>query len=374
MSIERVPFVDLPRQYLSLRDELLLAVDRVCRSGAYVLGDDVKLLEERIAAFCGTKYAVGVANGADALLLSMKALGIGSGDEVITAPNSFIASAWTIHAVGATPVFADVGDDYNIDPDRVEAAITSRTRAIMPVHLTGRPAHMDELLAISVRHGLHVVEDAAQAIGARYKGRRTGSFGAAGGFSLHPLKNLHAYGDGGIITTNDADLYAKITKLRNHGLRNRDECEVWGINSRLDSIQAAVLLVKLPHLDNWNERSRAIAQRYRDKLAQHMWVPQDRPEEEPVYHRFIVQVDERSRLMKFLAENGVETRVNYPIPIHLQPIGRQMGYKGGEFPVAERQADRIMSLPLYPEMTDDEVEFVIDGVERYYRTEAPRAR
>jgi len=367
MTINRVPFVDLPRQYLGLREQLLDAIDRVCKSGAYVLGDDVRRFEEQIAAFCGTRYALGVANGSDALMLSLKALGIGPGDEVITAPNSFIASAWTIAAVGAKPVFADVGEDYNIDPAKVEAAITPRTRAVMPVHLTGRPARMDELLSICERRGLRLVEDAAQAIGARYKGRRTGSFGVTGCFSLHPLKNLHVYGDGGLITTNDRALYEMFAKLRNHGLRNRDECEIWGCNSRLDSIHAAVLLVKLKHLDGWNERSRAIARRYREALAQYMWVPQDRPEEEPVYHRFIVQVDERERLMRFLAENGVETKVNYPIPIHLQPIGRQLGHTEGDFPVAERQAKRIMSLPLYPEMSDGEVEFVIDRVGRFYR-------
>lgn len=370
MTVIRVPFVDLPRQYLSLREQLIEAMDRVCRSGAYVLGDDVRRFEEQIAAFCGTRHALGVANGSDALMLVLKALGVGPGDEVITAPNSFIASAWTIAAVGAKPVFADVGEDYNIDPARVETAITPRTRAVMPVHLTGRPARMDDLLAICKRSSLILVEDAAQAIGARYNGRRTGSFGNAGCFSLHPLKNLHAYGDGGLITTDDSALWEKLSKLRNHGLRNRDECDMWGYNSRLDSLQAAVLSVKLPHLDAWNERCRAIARRYREALGRHIHVPQDRTGEEPVYHRFIVQVDERERLMQFLAESGVETKVNYPIPIHLQPIGRQLGYSEGDFPVTERQAKRILSLPLYPEMSDDEVQFVIDRIERFYRAGA----
>lgn len=374
MSIARVPFVDLPRQYRALREDLLGAVDRVCQSGAYVLGEDVKRFEEQMAAYCGTTHALGVANGADALMLSLKALGVGPGDEVITAPNSFIASAWTIAAVGATPVFADVGEDLNIDPVRVEAAITPRTRAVMPVHLTGRPARMAELLDICQRHGLWLVEDAAQSIGARYQSRRTGSFGTTGCFSLHPLKNLHGYGDGGVITTNDHDLWARMSKLRNHGLRNRDECEMWGYNSRLDSIQAAMLLVKLPHLDSWNERCRAIATRYREAFAPYMSVPLDRSDEEPVYHRFIVQVDERERLMRFLDDHGVETRVNYPIPIHLQPIGRQLGFKEGDFPVAERQAKRIMSIPLYPELSDDEVGFVIDRVERFYREGAMRGQ
>jgi dTDP-4-amino-4,6-dideoxygalactose transaminase len=370
MTTFRVPFVDLPRQYLGLREQLLAAMDRVCKSGAYVLGEDVARFEEEIAEYCGTRRALGVANGSDALMLSMKALGIGSGDEVITAPNSFIASAWTIAAVGAKPVFADVGDDYNIDPACVEAAITPRTRAIMPVHLTGRPARMDELLAICRKHGLAMVEDAAQAIGARYKGRRTGSFGVAGCFSLHPLKNLHAYGDGGLITTDDDVLWEKLLKLRNHGLRNRDECDSWGYNSRLDSIQAAVLRIKLPHLEAWNERCRDIAGRYRVALEKHISVPHDRPEEEPIYHRFIVQVDERERLMEYLVEQGVETKVNYPIPIHLQPIGRQLGYEAGDFPVTERQARRIMSLPLYPELRDEEIDFVIDRVESFYRAGA----
>jgi dTDP-4-amino-4,6-dideoxygalactose transaminase len=366
MTINGVPFVDLSRQYLVMREEILDAVDRVFKSGAYILGEDVLQFEDQMAAFCGSRYALGVGSGSDALMLSLKALGIGPGDEVITAPNSFIASAWSIAAVGAKPVFADVGDDYNIDPDRVATAITSRTRAVMPVHLTGRPARMDELLVICREHGLHLVEDAAQAIGARYKGTQVGCFGVSGCFSLHPLKNLNAYGDAGLITTNEQSMYEMLVRLHNHGLRNRDECDIWGYNSRLDTVQAAILLVKLKHLAVWNERRRAIARRYSDALAPYMVAPRDRPEEEPVYHRYIVQVEDRERLMQYLEGNGVQTKINYPIPIHLQPIGRQMGHKEGDFPIADRQAKRIMSLPLYPEMSDDEVSYVINVIENFY--------
>lgn len=367
MTVSRVPFVALPRQYRALRDELIAAMDRVCDSGSYILGDEVGRCEMAVAEFCGTRYALGVANGTDALTLSLKALGIGAGDEVITAPNSFVASAGAIAAAGATPVFADVGDDYNIDAAKVACAITPRTRAIMPVHLTGRPARMEELVALVEKHGLFLIEDAAQAMGARYKGRRIGSIGHVGCFSLHPLKTPHVYGDGGLIVCNDKALYDRLAMLRNHGLRNRNECEMWGFNSRLDALHAAALSVNLKHVDAWNARARWIAARYREGLNEFVSLPQDRPEEEPTYHRFVIQTEDREELIRFLAEHGVETAINYPIPIHLQPVGRALGYKEGDFPVAERQARRILSLPLYPEMVDEEIDLVIESVARFYR-------
>jgi dTDP-4-amino-4,6-dideoxygalactose transaminase len=368
LTTPRVPFVDLARQYLALRDELIEAMDRVGRSGSYILGNEVQRCEEAVAAFCGTRYALGVANCTDALTLSLKAVGVGPGDEVITAPNSFVASAGAIAAAGAKPVFADVGDDYNIDVAQVAAAITPRTRAIMPVHLTGRPACMDELIALSETHGLTLIEDAAQAMGARYKGRRAGSIGRLGCFSLHPLKTPHIYGDGGLIVCNDKSLYDQLAMLRNHGLRNRNECEVWGQNSRLDAIHAAMLSVNLKHVDDWNARARAIADRYRQGLRKFVAVPSDRPDEEPTYHRFVIQTPDRDDLTRFLAEQGIETAINYPIPIHLQPVGRRLGYKEGDFPVAERQAKRILSLPLYPEMADGEVDIVIGAICEFFQT------
>ena len=361
-----VPFVSLNRQFRELRDELVSAFDRVGNSGMYIMGEELERFESEVAAFCGTRYAIGVANGSDALFLALKALGIGPGDEVITCPNSFIASAWVIVAAGAKPVLADARDDYNIDPVAVAAAITPRTRAIIPVHLTGRPAAMDEINAIASKHGIAVVEDAAQAIGARYRGRRVGSLGTAAGFSLHPLKNLGVYGDGGVVTTGDRAVYDRIRLLRNHGLRNRDECEVWGYNSRLDPLQAAFASLKLKHLDSWNARCREIATCYREGLADLVWVPHDRLEEEPVYHNFIIRLERRDALIEHLTKRGVGSRVHYPIPIHLQECARTLGYREGDFPVAELQAKSILSLPIYPELEMREIEYVIRSVRGFF--------
>lgn len=361
----QVPFVSLDRQYRELREELVAAFDRVGTSGMYIMGPELERFEEEAAAFCGTRYALGVADGSAALFLSLKALGIGSGDEVITCPNSFIASAWVIVAAGAKPVFADTAEDYNIDPAAVAAAITRRTRAIIPVHLTGRPAAMDEINALAAKRGIAVVEDAAQAIGARYKSRRVGSLGTIGAFSLHPLKNLGIYGDGGLIATDDQGTRDRIAMLRNHGLRSRDECEVWGYNSRLDPLQAAFASIKLKRLDGWNERCREIASRYREGLKDVVWVPRDRPEEEPVYHNFIIQLEQRDAMIEHLTKRGVGSRIHYPIPIHLQDCARGLGHKRGDFPVAERQAARILSLPIYPELNDAEISYVIEAVRSF---------
>jgi len=268
-------------------------------------------------------------------------------------------------AAGGKPVFVDAADDYNIDPKLIEAAITSRTRAIIPVHLTGRPADMDPINAIAKKRGIAVVEDAAQAIGARYNGKRVGSLGTAAGFSLHPLKNLGVYGDGGFITTNDRALHERMALLRNHGLRNRDECSIWGYNSRLDPLQAAFASIKLKRLDGWNERCREIARRYREGLKDRFWVPTDRPGEEPVYHNFIIRHPKRDQLMDHLAKRGVGTRVHYPIPIHLQDCARHLGYKRGDFPATEEQARTICSLPIYPELTDAEVAYVVESVRSF---------
>jgi dTDP-4-amino-4,6-dideoxygalactose transaminase len=247
----------------------------------------------------------------------------------------------------------------NVDPERIAAAIGARTRAIVPVHLTGRPAAMAPINELAQRHGLHVVEDAAQAIGARYRGKRVGGLGSAGAFSLHPLKNLGVYGDGGLITTDDAELAGKLRKLRNHGLRNRDECEVWGYNSRLDPLQAAFAEIKLARLEQWNERLRQIAARYHDGLAGYCEIPVDLPHEEAVYHNFVIRTPQRDRLMTHLAARGVDTRVHYPIPLHLQVAARDLGYRVGDFPNAERYAQEMISLPIYPELDDEEVSWVV---------------
>lgn len=364
--MRKIKFVDLGRQYLALRREILAAFDRLSRQGAYILGGEVALFERDFASFCGVKYALGVANGSDALYLALAALGIGPGAEVITAPNSFIATAWAIMRTGARPVFVDVGEDMNIDPALIERAITRRTKAILPVHLTGRVAQMDLIMKIAERRRLPVIEDAAQAVGARYRGKSAGAFGVCAAFSLHPLKNLHVHGDGGVITTGRKRVYAQLMMLRNHGLVNRDVCRLVGINSRLDSIQAAIARIKLKHLEKWNRRMRFLAARYSTGLRGLVAVPEDQPGEEPCYHRYIIRLKARDKLQNYLAGQGIETKINYPVPIHLQPAAGVLGYRAGDFPVVERQARTILSLPLYPELRDAEADYVIAAIKSYF--------
>lgn len=365
-----VPFVALAGQQRALRAELLRAIERVLDSGQYIIGEDVDRFERAFAARSETRYAVGVANGTAALILALRALGLGAGDEVITAPNSFLASAAAIALVGARPVFADVREDLNLDPDAVAARVTPRTRAIMPVHLTGRPAAMREIDGIARRHGLSVVEDAAQAVGATLFGRPVGSLGTVGCFSLHPLKNLGACGDAGIVTTSDAALAGTLVRDRNHGLRDRDHCERFGYNARLDTIQAAILGVKLAHLDRWTAAKRRLAERYRDGLADVVRVPEEAPGEGCVHATFIVRAERRDDLQRFLAARGVDTKVHYPVPLHLQPAARALGYAKGDFPVTERLATEILSLPIYPELTEAQQEAVIEGIRSFYGSAA----
>ena len=368
MSSIKVPFVNLGAQYLALRDEILSRFDDISRRGAYILGPEVQAFEADFAAYCGASYAVSVGNGSDALILVLWALGIGPGDEVIAPPNSFVATAWAIARTGARIVFADVADDMNIDPEKVGEAITARTKAIMPVHLTGRVSQMETLEKICAGKGIVLIEDSAQAVGAMRHGKRAGSFGVAAGFSLHPLKNLHAHGDGGVVTTNDEALRDKLVKYRNHGLRDRDHCEFWGINSRLDTIQAAIAGLKLKRLDDWNRRYREIAARYRTALCSSFWTPSHEAFEEPVYHRFMIRHPRRDALAAHLAAQGVETRVNYPIPLHLQEAAADLGHGEGDFPRAEAQARTILSLPIYPELEDAQVDYVIEKTLEFTKT------
>jgi dTDP-4-amino-4,6-dideoxygalactose transaminase len=365
-QVIKIPFVDLSRQFKSIEPELLQAFQEIGYSGQYILGDRLARFEQLISNYIGVKYAIGVNSGADALFLIMKSLGIGHGDEVITAPNSFLASAWTIVATGAKPVFADIAEDMNIDPNQIEKVITSRTRAIMPVHITGRPADMDVINDIARANNLYVIEDAAQAIGAKYRGRYVGALGTAAGFSLHPLKNLGVYGDGGLITTNSDELAEHLRKMRNHGLINRDECEFWGYNSRLDPMQAAFAEIKLKHLYRWNERCRTIAKIYTEAVSKYADVPIERDYEYSVYHNFIIRTNDRSKLAKYLHSVGVDTRIHYPIPIHLQPCASNLGYRIGSFPKTEADATRMLSLPIYPELSDDEVSYVASAVQSYF--------
>ena len=363
----KIPFVNPGLQYKGLREEILSRFDRISLTGNYVLGEEVKEFERNFADFCGTSFALGVGNGSDALSFSLLGLGVKSGDEVITAPNSFVASAWTIANIGAKPVFVDVGCDFNIDPSLIQKAITPKTKAIMPVHLTGRVADMEAINKIAQENNLLVVEDAAQAVGASYKSKKSGSFGDAGCFSLHPLKNLHVHGDGGIITTNNEDLYNRALKMRNHGLKNRNECEFWGWNSRLDEIQASIANLKLSYLNKWNDRFRELANYYIKELSDYIEVPSIKEFEKPIFHRFIIQHNNRDDLKFFLEEKGVMTAINYPIPLHLHEASRQYGYKIGDFPMAEKQAKRILSLPIYPELEDSQAKYVVECIKKFLK-------
>ena len=372
----RVPYVRISAQHAPIKAALLRAIGGVIDRGQFILGPEVGLFERRFAALCGTRFAVAVSSGTDALVLALRALGIGPGDEVVTVPNSFVASAACISLVGAKPVFVDAGADYNMDPALLERALTRRTRAILPVHLTGRPADMTAIMRIARRapsrgrrRGIPVVEDCAQAVGAEHRGRRVGSFGAVGCFSLHPLKTLNACGDGGVLTTNDKNLCERLRVLRNIGLKTRDDCVEWSGNSRLDTLQAAILLVKLGRLEAWTRARRRNAAFYQRALADvaQVRLPKDRPYERAVYHTFVIRAQDRDGLRRHLARRGIETAIHYPVPIHLHRAARGLGLKRGSFPETERQAREILSLPVYPEMTRRDLSHVAGAIKEFYR-------
>lgn len=367
MTRMEVPYVDLPAQWAEDRQGLLPVVEGVLASGQYVLGDAVQQLEDALAAFCEVNHCVTVNSGTDALVLALSALGVGRGDEVITPPNSFVASTAAIAHLGATPVFVDVLRDQLIDPNEVRKAISTRTKAIMPVHLTGRVCRMDLLDEISQDFGIPIVEDAAQAIGSRYLGRSSGSWGIAGCFSGHPLKNLSATGDAGFLVTSSSEVADHARKLRNHGLVDRNSVEVFGGVSRLDTLKAAVLLYRLERLKSVIDRRRSNAALYFQALA---GVTDDLPletvSEFNTYHTFVIQVDERDRLKAFLQDRGVGTAIHYPIPIHLQPAAERFEYGLGSFPACEMQAGRILSLPIHQHLTPAQIEYVASCIRDFY--------
>jgi dTDP-4-amino-4,6-dideoxygalactose transaminase len=361
----QIRFVDLGAQYTSIEDEVNAAILGVVKSCAFILGPEVTSFEAEFAAFCEVEHAVGVDSGLSALELALMAYDIGPGDEVITAANTFIATALAISAAGATPVLVDIDPvTYNIDPLLIEAKITKRTKAIMPVHLYGQPADMDTILDIAGRHGLVVIEDAAQAHGARYKGRRAGSLGHAACFSFYPGKNLGAYGDGGAFVTNDAAIADKARYLRNYGQSQKYHHVVKGFNHRLDSIQAAVLRVKLKYLDDWNAARRRHAAMYTELLADVAGVvtPVEAEFAESIWHLFVIRVENRDALQAHLSEQGIQSGIHYPIPIHLQPAYADFGLPAGTFPITENYANQIISLPMFPELTPGQIEYVIDAV------------
>jgi dTDP-4-amino-4,6-dideoxygalactose transaminase len=360
----KVPFVDLGAQHRQLETELQAAVQRVFQRSSFILGPEVERFEVEFASYLNATSCVAVSSGTAALHLVLHALEIGPGDEVITVPNTFIATAEAISAVGAKPVFVDVDPiAYTMDPTQVERAITARTRALLPVHLYGQPADMDALLEIAHGRNLAVLEDACQAHGAEYKGRKAGTLGTAGCFSFYPSKNLGACGEGGAVVTSDAKLAERIRLLRNHGSVSKYQHRFPGYNFRMEGLQGAVLAVKLHHLDEWNHRRRMLAEHYNRLLAGSAVIaPAEMPYARHVYHLYVIQADDRETLRRQLAEEGIETGLHYPIPLHLQEAYRSLGYRRGDFPVSERLAERALSLPMYPDLTFEAVEHVASPI------------
>jgi len=367
-----IPLVDLKAQYDSIKDEIDSAIRRVLRQGQFILGPEVKAFEEEMAAYCGTRFAVGVASGTDALHLALLACGIEPGDEVITTPFTFIATAESIAKCGARPVFVDMEPrTYNIDPAQIEPEINSKTRAIVPVHLYGQPAAMEAVLELAQKYNLRVVEDCAQALGAEYKGRKAGSLGDAGCLSFFPAKNLGAYGDGGMVVTNTPEIAETVDVLRKHGSRTSYYHIMHGFNSRLDALQAAILRVKLKHLDRWNEQRRSKASLYTRLLSQIDGIEPPHVEErnKSTFNYYTIRlVDsrlDRNELREHLESKGIQTMVYYPLSLHLQEVYRGLGYEFGDFPQSEQAQEQVLSLPMYPELSEVHIEEITDEIRRF---------
>lgn len=374
MEKMKVPYNYLDRQFDpggELVNDILADIRKLVETGEFTLGPQVKEFEKKFADFCDVRHVVGINSGTDALILILKALRIGPGDEVITVPNSFIATANVIRFVGAMPVFVDVDDEYLMDTDLAKEAITKNTKAILPVHLTGNPVFMPSLLGLHTEtheRYLYLIEDAAQAIDAEIRGKKIGGWGIAGEFSLHPLKNMNVWGDGGMVTTNNDELAKKIRLMRNHGLESRDVCEMAAGNCRLHTIQAVVALRLMADVRMVSDRRIANAALY-DSLLRNVdgiVIPPRSSSKRQVYHTYVIQVDSREELIKFLTENGVETKVHYPVPIHLQKPYMELGYKRGNFPVCESQAERILSLPIHQYLTEDQIQYVAGLIGKFY--------
>ncbi len=364
-----VPFVDLHAQMADIRDEVDAAIAGVLNRGDYILGSEVEEFEREFASFCDVRHGIGVDSGTSGLELALLAYDIGPGDEVITVANTFIATVLAISATGATPVLVDMDEaTYGIDVTQIESAITPATKAIIPVHLYGQPADMDPILELAKEHGLKVIEDASQAHGARYKGRRVGSIGDIAVFSLYPAKNLGGIGDAGVIVTNDAAVAERLRLLRNYGSETKYVHKFRGFNRRLDTLQAAVLRIKLRHLDKWNQARRDHAGYYTtelSKLSGGVVPPGSRPDSEPVYHLYVVRVEDRAGFQAHLADKGITTLVHYPIPIHLQEAYADLDLGRGAFPVTERCADEIVSLPMYAELDRSLIDEVVSAIDSY---------
>jgi dTDP-4-amino-4,6-dideoxygalactose transaminase len=370
----KIPLLDLNAQFETLAGEIQAAVSRVLNSQQFILGPEVRELERELAVYCQCAEAVGCASGSDAILLALMACGIGPGDEVITTPFSFFASAGSIVRLGAKPVFVDIDEaTFNIAPDLIEPAVTKRTKVVLPVHLFGQCAEMERINEVAAAHEIAVVEDAAQAIGAEYKGRRAGSLGSVGCFSFYPSKNLGGAGDGGLLTTGDPEIARSLRDLRSHGARKKYHHDRVGINSRLDSLQAAILRVKLPYVNQWAQARRDNAKRYRTlfeesglAISENVRLPQENEDAVHVYNQFVIRARDRDKLRSYLAEKGIGTEVYYPLPLHLQPCFKDLGYKAGDFPESERAAQEALAIPIYPELGEAAQRRVVDMIALFY--------
>ena len=367
----KIPMLDLSEQYATIREEVLSKLDQVMSSSQFILGSHVKQVENNIAEMSKTKHGIGVANGSDAIHIALQAAGVGEGDEVITTSFTFFATAGAIARANAVPVFVDIDPiTYNIDPSKIEAAITEKTKAIIPVHLYGQMADMDPIMEIAKKHNLHVIEDAAQAIGSTYKGKQVGEMSSAATYSFFPTKNLGAYGDGGMVVSNNDELAELARVIRVHGSKPKYHHHVLGYNSRLDEMQAAVLSVKLPHLPTWGENRRTHATYYMEKLnasvGEHVVTPVEVKGNYHVFHQYTLRVDRRDELQAFLKDQGVATMIYYPIPLHLQPVFKDLGYKEGDLPVTEKAAKEALSLPMFPELKQEQQNYVIEKIVEFY--------
>lgn len=362
-----VKFLDMKPMHDKIKDEIMQAIEKVYDSNWYILGKEVESFEEEFAAYCGTKYCIGVANGLEALHLILRGYGIGEGDEVIVPSNTYIATALAVNYTGATPIFVEPDNrTYNIDPKLIEASITEKTKAIMAVHLYGQPCDMDPINEIAKKYNLKVIEDNAQSQGAMYKGKKTGNLGDAAGISFYPGKNLGALGDAGAITTNDKELADKIRTLRNYGSNKKYYNEYKGYNSRLDEIQAAILRVKLRYLDEWNNYRREVAKTYLNKINnENIVLPYIQQDTNPVWHQFIIRTKNRDELQNYLEEYGISTMIHYPVPIHKQEAYKEYSHMIGKLPIAEDIAEEILSLPIYPEISVFDVNKVIERLNEY---------
>jgi len=367
--VSEIQYINLGNHWKKEKEDLLPIIDEIMSKGVFVGGQQIEDFENAICAYTGATYCVALNSGTDALICSLVSLGIGPGDEVITPPNSFIASTSSIVHVRAKPVFVDVLPDQSIDPEQIKSAITEKTKAIMPVHLTGRMARMDEIKIIAKSHGLPIIEDSAQSIGSCYNGKMSGRFGDLGCFSTHPLKNLNACGDGGFVITNNKALASKIKSMRNHGLVDRNTVEKFGYVSRMDTLQAGILEYRLKHLNSVIEKRRCNADLYKRNLdTNHIYIPEENSKYFDTFHTFVIQVEKRDKLADYLKNRGIQTAVHYPIPIHLQPATKSLGYGLGDFPVAEKQAENILTLPINQFLEEHEILRISSEVNHFLRS------